>query len=636
VVRRLIETTRGSRTTLFLYGLLVLLPAGVFGGLLWHQLAQQHEHRVNEVPRVVRDAAGRLLQAIEHEVALLLEKENSRDFYFYRQDYFEQSTVPGESGLLDLRARPSPLANEPPRPGIRAWFEWDMAGLSDMAPKILVPTPRGLTSKQQAEHVRWRQNFERFVEKDLIVSAAQEAHFFEDQRSARAMRNAETARPKMMNIELVALNCSPERDRRCVYEHRGQLRERLGGLNQIAVTYGPFELKALRDHSGELRIVAQRQVVIDALPEQIQVPSCYIALERIQLLMQGFEFDPQWLLRTLPEAEAARILGPGFSFYPVGPKVDPSPGEELAAVDLWDELEIEVVDRGDRDMATLHVSSSVAGLNRAWRVQLFWLLGVTVAMVASLGIGLRLLVGSVRASQAQTRRTENFVAAITHELRTPIAAVKMYGEMLRDGWARDEQRRGEYLNRIVHESDRLADLVDKVLAQRMLSGHAPLPVPGDLSALISHMVADLTVSGGRKREDLEFVLGRGLPPVLLYREGVREILVNLVENARKYAPVPTGGEPIRVETRLDRRGRVLLEVSDRGPGIPETERSRVFRPFYRLGDERTRRAQGTGLGLHLVQLQARAMKAKVLSMPREGGGTVFRITFRTLRPGTLV
>lgn len=635
MVRRLIQTSRGSRTTLFLYGLLVLLPAGVFGGLLWHQLAQQHEQRVSEVPRVVRHAAGRLMHAIEQEVDLLLDRESRRDFYFYRQDYFEESTVPGASGALDLRARRSPLVHEPPRRGILAWFEWDMAGLSDMAPKILVPTPRGLTSKEHAEHVRWRQGFERFVERDLIVSAAREAHFFEDQRSARAMRDAETTRPKMMSVELVALNCSPERDQRCVYEHRTQLRERLGGLSHIAVTYGAFELQALRDNAGELRIVAQRKVVIDALPEQIQVPSCYIALERIQLLMQGFEFDPEWLLQRLPDAEAARILGPGFNFYPVGPMESAPPSEQLEALDLWDELEIEVIDREDQGMATLHVSSSVAEMNSAWRVQLSWLVGLTVAMVASLGIGLRLLVGSVRASQAQTRRTENFVAAVTHELRTPIAAVKMYGEMLRDGWARDEERRAEYLNRIVRESDRLADLVDKVLAQRMLSGDAPLPTPGDLSALISHMVSDLNMVGGRQREDLEFVLAQGMPPVLQYQEGVREILVNLVENARKYAEVPSGGEPILIQTRLDRRGRVLLEVSDRGPGIPEAERARVFRPFYRLGDERTRRAKGTGLGLHLVQLQVRAMKAKVQLLPREGGGTVFRVTFRTLRPGTV-
>ena len=109
------------------------------------------------------------------------------------------------------------------------------------------------------------------------------------------------------------------------------------------------------------------------------------------------------------------------------------------------------------------------------------------------------------------------------------------------------------------------------------------------------------------------------------------MLVNLVDNARKYAPVAEGEEPILISTTVDRKGRVLLEVSDRGPGIPENERSRIFDAFYRIGDERTRSARGTGLGLHLVALQARTMRARVQAMAREGGGATLRVTFRTLR-----
>jgi signal transduction histidine kinase len=119
--------------------------------------------------------------------------------------------------------------------------------------------------------------------------------------------------------------------------------------------------------------------------------------------------------------------------------------------------------------------------------------------------------------------------------------------------------------------------------------------------------------------------------VLLIPEGVRSIVTNLVENARKYAPVKrdvADAEPIVVRTQV-LAGMAVLDVMDRGPGIPHAERTKIFQAFYRVGNETTRTARGTGLGLHLVMLQTTAMGARVGVLDRKGGGTVFRVTFQS-------
>ena len=232
-----------------------------------------------------------------------------------------------------------------------------------------------------------------------------------------------------------------------------------------------------------------------------------------------------------------------------------------------------------------------------------------------------LLLRSVRQELEQAQRTENFVAAVTHELRTPLAAIRLYGEMLRDGWATSAEKQNEYYGRIVGEVHRLESMVERVLEKSRVTSAAARPEPGDINAFVREVV-EQQLSPGR---DLCLDLAPELPEALMTREGLRSIVVNLVENARKYAPVePTGGEPILIRTRM-LSGRPCLEVLDRGPGVPDSDKKRVFEAFYRRGDEKSRRARGTGLGLHLVKIQAQAMGGGAQVLDREGGGSVFRV-----------
>ena len=126
---------------------------------------------------------------------------------------------------------------------------------------------------------------------------------------------------------------------------------------------------------------------------------------------------------------------------------------------------------------------------------------------------------------------------------------------------------------------------------------------------------------------MRFELAEDLPEVRLNVDGLNSILRNLIGNARKYASgAGSSDEPIVVRTSREGEA-VLLEVLDRGPGVPPSEARQVFEAFYRMGDEATREKPGTGLGLHLVELHAAAMGARAGYRPRPGGGAAFVIAF---------
>jgi signal transduction histidine kinase len=148
------------------------------------------------------------------------------------------------------------------------------------------------------------------------------------------------------------------------------------------------------------------------------------------------------------------------------------------------------------------------------------------------------------------------------------------------------------------------------------------PIPTHLAELVEQISASLSEG----HDDLVLALDPNTPRALTDPEGVRSILENLVDNARKYAK-STAESPIEVRVRTT-DSRPTLEVSDRGPGVPAADRERIFDAFYRSGDEDRRSAKGIGLGLHLAALHANAMGARIQISDRPGGGAVFTVRFQ--------
>jgi signal transduction histidine kinase len=252
-------------------------------------------------------------------------------------------------------------------------------------------------------------------------------------------------------------------------------------------------------------------------------------------------------------------------------------------------------------------------------------LALLLGLVATLGLYAVHRMAGVVVDYAERR--SNFVAAVSHELKTPLTSIRMYGEMLRDGLVSGEHKRDEYYATIADESERLSRLIENVLEfSRLEKADRGLNVVvGDLSDAIRGACDKLRTHVEREGFGLRVVCEEDLPAAAFDRDAVTQLVFNLVDNALKYA---RRAEQREIEVELARAGgRVELRVRDTGPGVPEQDLHRIFEPFYRVGEEMTRTSTGTGIGLALVKQLAEGMHARVRGRNLEGGGFEVAVAF---------
>jgi two-component system phosphate regulon sensor histidine kinase PhoR len=215
----------------------------------------------------------------------------------------------------------------------------------------------------------------------------------------------------------------------------------------------------------------------------------------------------------------------------------------------------------------------------------------------------------------------SFIATASHELRTPLAAV--YGAaqtLLRHDFALDEGGRDRFVSLIADESERLGRIVNEILlASQLDAGRLDLEAePFDASELVERVV-EATRAYAPPGVHVEGNVPDDLPLVEADRDKVRQVLVNLVENAIKYSP--DGG---RVELGVEpQEENVLFHVRDEGLGIPSDEQSRVFEKFYRVDPHMTRGVGGTGLGLYICNELVGRMGGHIWLESKAGEGSTF-------------
>jgi two-component system phosphate regulon sensor histidine kinase PhoR len=223
------------------------------------------------------------------------------------------------------------------------------------------------------------------------------------------------------------------------------------------------------------------------------------------------------------------------------------------------------------------------------------------------------------------RMRQDFVANVSHELKTPLASIKAYAETLLDWALGDENVNARFVRRIEEQADRLNQLIlDLLSLARLESGqevfeHKPLALAPVLSACIE--------SSRRRAEARNLNLSLDLGPlddetlIMADEEAIRQILDNLIDNAIKYTP---DGGAVRVTCRLAGEN-LSVEVADTGIGIPRDDLPRVFERFYRVDKARSRELGGTGLGLSIVKHLVQALGGQITVDSRVGAGTQFTV-----------
>jgi signal transduction histidine kinase len=223
----------------------------------------------------------------------------------------------------------------------------------------------------------------------------------------------------------------------------------------------------------------------------------------------------------------------------------------------------------------------------------------------------------------------DFVANVSHELKTPLTVVRGYAETLLGDEPPQDVRRG-FLTSILANATRMQRLVDDLLdLSRIESGAwTPHPERVGLRAVAEQAWADADRSGGGRELTFAIEIPEDAAEVDADSQALRQILGNVLENAARYTPA--GGSVAVRSRRLS--GAVVIEVSDTGPGIPGEHLPRIFERFYRADAARSRELGGTGLGLAIVKHLVEAHGGSVEAESRLGTGTTIRI--RLPRGGT--
>lgn len=236
-------------------------------------------------------------------------------------------------------------------------------------------------------------------------------------------------------------------------------------------------------------------------------------------------------------------------------------------------------------------------------------------------IGMWFMNRGFRKEVAVARQQRNFLLSITHELKSPIASIKL----ALDTFMKRPNLKTEHIQLLskgaLTETDRLNTLVNNILlAARIENSYATSKEPLNFKELINENLNQVRTKFSNFRFHFQSKVDN--PIIHADRQALNSIIVNLIENAAKYSP---NGDEVNIN--LSRKGKELVfEVADKGIGLSEEDKEKVFEKFYRVGSEDTRKTKGTGLGLFIVKNMITAHGGTIQIIDNQPKGSIFKVS----------
>ena len=266
-------------------------------------------------------------------------------------------------------------------------------------------------------------------------------------------------------------------------------------------------------------------------------------------------------------------------------------------------------------------SARYLSLKKQYDRQERMVIGESMALILSVLAGIYIIYHAYRREMGSARQQRNFLLSITHELKSPIAGIRLVLETLMRRELKPEQvqRLGD---NAIKEVDRLTGLVeDLLLSARLETAYDPHFEPLDLDELLQDVLH--RIAAKYPAFEWQYSSSDHIPAIRADKTGIVSVVTNLLENAAKYSRPPA---PITLSLHNLQNQLVEIRVTDEGMGIPAQEKQRIFDKFYRVGNEDTRQTKGTGLGLFIVREIIKAHRGKIKVADHHPRGTVFSIT----------